>query len=269
MNKKTTALVLSALTLGAFSVNAQTPAPAAAPAPAPAAPSASWTVTPSFASQYMFRGARLGGPSFEPSAEYDNGPLALGIWSNFPMKDKVPGQSDPEIDPYGSYKFDVAKDMTLQPGFTLYTYTNAVKKDGFYKATFEPNVAFNYTIDALTLTPKVYYDLVLSQLTFEFNVAYSIPLKDLGTEIDFTGTYGTFEATDAVEDASPAFKNWGNYWLAGISLPFQVTKDTKLSLGWAYTKGSDNYLKQGTTPKFVNSGATGRGVFSISYAISF
>jgi uncharacterized protein (TIGR02001 family) len=273
MNKKITAFVLAALTVGAFSVNAQTPAPtpapAAAPAPAPAAPGASWTLTPAVASQYMFRGARLGGPSFEPTVEYDNGALALGVWSNFPIKDKVPGQSDPEIDPYGSYKIDVAKDMTLQPGFTLYTYANAKKSDGFYKATFEPSLAFNYTIDALTLTPKVYYDVVLSQLTLEFNAAYSIPLKDLGTEIDFAGTIGTFEATDAVENASPSYKNWGNYWLAGITLPFQVTKDTKLSIGWAYTKGSQNFLKQGTFPKFENTAAVGRGVVTVSYAISF
>lgn len=267
MNKKLTAIVLSALTLGALSVRAQAPAPAAAPAPV----TGSWVLTPTFASQYMFRGARLGGPSFEPSIEYDYGSLALGVWTNFPMKDKVVGQSDPEIDPYGSYTFALSSTLSLQPGFTLYTYPNADKNAGFYKRTFEPSLALNWTpVDGLKLTPKLYYDVVLSQFLAEFNAAYAVPLKDLGSELDFAGTYGTFEATDAFENTSPAMKNWGKYWLVGVSMPFQIVKDTqKLTVGLAYTKGSDNFFKQGTSPKFENTGAVGRGVVTVSYAITF
>lgn len=266
MNKKLLLVILSALISGAFSARAQTPV---APAPAPAAPSPSWVLTPTFVSQYMLRGARLGGPSFEPSIEYDAGPLAIGLWSNFPIKDKVTGQSDPEFDVYGSYSFDLAKDLTLQPGFIYYAYPNAKKKDGFYKNTFEPSLALNYTIEGIKLTPKIYRDVVLRQTLAEFSVAYAVPLKDLGTEIDFLGTYGTFKATKALENSTPDTKNWGNYWLGGVTLPFQLNKDTKLSVGWAYTKGSDNFFKQGATPKFANTGAVGRGVATISCAFSF
>jgi hypothetical protein len=271
MNKKNALLLLSVLTLGTLSTQAQTPAPATpAPAPAPAAPGASWTLTPTFVSQYMLRGARLGGPSFEPTLEYDNGNLALGLWTNFPLRDKVPGQSDPEIDPYGSYTIELAKDLTLQPGFILYTYPRAEKKNGFYKLTFEPSLALNYTISDVKLTPKLYRDVVLKQTLAEFNVAYTVPLKDAGTEIDLVGTVGTFKADAAAEDTTPDVKNWGNYWLAGFTLPFQIVKDTqKLSIGWAYTKGTDNFFKQGTAPKVVNTGAVGRGVLTISYAFTF
>ena len=58
---------------------ATTPAPAAPAAAEPAAPAVSVVVTPAFVNQYMFRGARLGGPSFEPTEEIDSGNLALGI----------------------------------------------------------------------------------------------------------------------------------------------------------------------------------------------
>ena len=177
--------------------------------------------------------------------------------------------SDPEIDPYGSFKFELAKDLTLQPGFILYTYANAKKKDGFYKTTFEPSLALNYTVEGWTLTPKIYQDLVLKQTLLEFNAAYALPLKDLGTELDFLGTYGTFKATDAFESTTPAVKNWGNYFLIGATAPFQITKDSKLLIGFAYTKGSDNYFKAGNTPKFKNTGAVGRGVLTVSYAITF
>lgn len=263
MKLKIKSLLVCSLVMGALSASGQTPAPA------PAAPSSSWTVTPTFASQYMFRGVRLGGPSFEPNIEFDSGNLAIGLWSNFPIKDKVVGQSDPELDPYISYKFEIAKDLTLQPGAVLYTYPNAKNADGFYSTTFEPSLALNYSIEGWTLTPKLYQDLVLKQTTLEFSAAYAIPLKDAGTELDFLGTYGTFKATDAFEKTTPAMKNTGNYFLAGVSLPFQVTKESKVVVGYAYTKGSDNYLKQGTAPRFVNTAAVGRGVLTLSYAITF
>eukprot|EP01034_Spumella_vulgaris_P009614 gene9614-12185_t len=91
--KKQSIALLSALTIGSLSLSAQT-----APAPAPAAPSVTVTVTPSFVSQYMFRGQRLGGLSFQPVVEAAYGNLGLGIWSNIPINDKVVGVSDPEID---------------------------------------------------------------------------------------------------------------------------------------------------------------------------
>ena len=233
------------------------------------APDVSVTVTPTLVSQYSFRGVRRGGPSFQPVIEYTAGPLTAGLWTNFPLKDRVPGQSDPEIDPYGSYTVELAKDLTLQPGFILYLYPAAHKKDGFYKTTFEPSLALNYTVEGIKFTPKIYYDVVLKQTLLEGSVAYAVPLKELGTEIDFLGTYGTFKAIEALENSSPATKNWGNYWLAGITLPFQIAKDQKLSVGWAYTEGRNNYFKQGRAPKTVNTGAVGRGVVTVSYAFAF
>ena len=279
MNQKIISLLLSALALGALSAHAQTPAapapaaPAAAPAApvAEAAPSASWTFTPAFANQYMFRGVRLGGPSFEPSIEYDSGNLALGVWSNFPLADKVVGQSDPEFDIYGSYSIEVVKDtLSWVPGFTIYTYPNAKKANGFYTATFEPNLAVNYSVAGWKFTPKIYYDVVLKGPTLEFTAAYTVPLKDLNTELDFTGTAGTYKWTSAAADTTPDVKNWGNYYLIGVAAPFQIVKDTqKLTIGVAYTKGSDNFFKQGTFGKSANTAAVGRGVVTISYAITF
>ena len=275
MNKKLTLLLLSALALGTLAAQAQTPAPAAAPAPAPApaAPSGSWVFTPAFASQYMFRGVRLGGPGFEPTLEYDYDTLAVGVWANFPLADKVVGQSDPEFDFYGTYSFELQKDVaTLVPGFTFYTYPNAKKNNGFYKATFEPNLALNYTVSGVTLTPKLYYDFVLKGPTVELNAAYNVPLKDAGTELDFAATLGTYKWTAAAEDTSPDVKNYGNYWLVGVTLPFAFGKDGAdgtFKLGWAYTKGSDNFFKQGTAGKSANAAALGRGVVTVSYAFKF
>ena len=224
----------------------------------------------------MFRGVRLGGPSFEPSLEYDSGAVAIGVWSNFPIKNKVPGQSDPEFDFYGSYTMDVIKDtVSVAPGFTIYTYPNAKKVDGFYKATFEPNIALNYTLGPVKFTPKLYYDFVLRGPTAELTAAAAIPLKDAGTELDFTGVYGTYLWKTASPDqvnslGQPAnVKNWGDYFLIGVSAPFQINKESKITIGWAYTKGSSNFIKVGTDGKAPNSAAVGRGVLTISYAFTF
>jgi hypothetical protein len=217
----------------------------------------------------MFRGSRLGGASFEPSLEYDSGPIALGAWSNIPIADKVDGQSDPEIDLYGSYTYTASESITVVPGFTVYTFPNAEHTNGYYTATVEPNVALNYTFSGFKFTPKVYYDVILDGPTYEFTASYAIPLPDAGTELDFIGTVGTFKWRKFADETTPDIKNWGDYWLVGVSLPFQVTKESKLTLGFAYTEGSNNYLKQGTDHRVRNTAAVGRGVASISYAWTF
>jgi uncharacterized protein (TIGR02001 family) len=226
-------------------------------------------VTPSVVSQYMFRGVRLGGPAFEPQVEVDSGDFVIGVWANTPLKDKVPGQSDPEIDPYGSYTLKINDSLNVAPGFTWYNYPRANTNNGFYKSTFEPNLALNYTVSGVRFTPKVYYDVVLKGPTYELTVAYAVPLKDAGTELDFTATGGTYIIKDAIKGVDPQVKNWGDYYLVGVAAPFQITKESKLILGFAYTKGTGNYFKQDADPRVPNSAAVGRGVVTLSYVYTF
>jgi Putative MetA-pathway of phenol degradation len=237
MNHKLMALLLGGLTAGTVSIHAQTASAGATPAPAAVtAPSLSWTFTPTYVSTYMFRGQRLGGQSFEPSLEADYGNLAVGIWSNDPINNraKVPGQSDPEIDPYASYTFSLDDSFSIQPGFTWYTYGRAPTNQGFYRQTFEPNLAVNYTLGGLKLTPKLYYDFVLREATYEFNAAYAVPLKDLGTELDFNGAAGYYRGTDVVN-----------------------------------TQGGDASLQTGGSPSVTNTQAVGRGVATVALGFTF
>lgn len=268
MNKKSLALILSAFAVSALSLSAQTAASAPAPS-APIAPSVSVTIAPSFVSQYMFRGQRLGGASFQPVVEASYGAATLGLWSNFPMKDKVAGQSDPEFDFYGAYSFPINETISVVPGFTFYDYPSAPTKAGFYRSTFEPSIAVNYTFSGVKLTPKLYYDVTLHGPTYELTGAYAYPLKDLGTELNFTATIGTYKLTDATNNVSPSVKTWGDYWLVGIAAPFQINTASKVTIGFAYTKGSDAFYKQGSFPKSSNTAAVGRGVVTLSYSYTF
>lgn len=227
------------------------------------------TLIPSFVSQYMFRGVRLGGPSFQPAVEIGLGSGALGVWSNFPLMDKVDGVSDPEIDPYGYYTITLDSNLSVVPGFSLYTYPRADKSAGFFKTSFEPSVAVNYTVSGVKLTPKLYYDIVLEGPTLEFAAARSVPLKEAGTSLDFAATVGTYRWDNAAEDTTPKLKNWGDYWQVGVSSPFALSKASTLTVGFAYTKGTGNYYKQAGTPREANPAAVGRGVVTLSYSCSF
>jgi uncharacterized protein (TIGR02001 family) len=263
----TTRLLLAsfaAFSVAASSLSAQAPAPAIAP-------SVAVTATASFVSQYMFRGQRLNGAGFQPSVEAAAGDFTGGVWANFPIRDKVPDSSDPEVDLYGSYTMKLSDAASFVPGFTAYNYAKAPTNAGFYRWTFEPNVAFNYTVPnaGVKLTPKFYYDFVLKAATYEFTAAYAVPLKDIGSELDFVATGGTFKGTDVANHASPNVKGWGDYWLLGVSAPFQLSKQSKITVGFAYTEGRNAFFKQGSLGRTSNSLAVGRGVVSLSYAWTF
>jgi len=187
---------------------------------------------------------------------------------NIPIKDKVPGVSDPEIDPYAFYTCAINDSLSVVPGITLYTYPRAEGANGFYSYTVEPNIALNYTVAGLKLTPKLYYDFVLKGPTLELTAGYVVPLKDIGTELDFTGQYGTYLQDDTAKDVNPEVKAWGDYWLAGVSVPYQIGK-TKLTVGYAYTKGTDAFVKQSGSPKSANSLAIGRSVVTVSLSWTF
>jgi hypothetical protein len=273
MNMKILLVCACAVVTGATASFAQTPTPppAAAPAPVPIWPTMTVTATASAVSQYMFRGLRLSDGGVQPAVEMSTGNLTLGAWGNFPLDgDKVPDSSDPEIDLYGSYSIPLAEQITLAPGFTSYLFPNAPESAGFYRSTFEPNIALSWTMpDGVKITPKVYYDLVLKGPTYEVTALYALPLKDIGSELDFTATYGGYKWTEAANDTSPDVKAWGQYWLLGVAAPFQITPKSKLTLGVAYTEGRNAYTKAGDSGKTPNSLAIGRGVVTVSYAYTF
>ena len=105
--------------------------------------------------------------------------------------------------------------------------------------------------------------------TAELSAAYAFPLKDLGTELDFSASYGEYLQKNVVRNSVPDTKAWGNYWWVGVALPYQITRNSKITLGVGYAKGDDAFVKYGSTPKVPNSLAIGRGVVSISYAWTF
>jgi hypothetical protein len=241
-----------------------------ATAGAPAAADVSVTTTASAVSQYMFRGLRLSDAALQPAVELGSANLVLGVWGSVPVNgDKVPDSSDPEFQFYGWYNHALKNGISLTPGFTVYHFPKAPTEAGFYRARFEPHVGVSYTARGARLTARVYYDFELKGPTYELGAFYALPLKTIGSELDFTATYGGYKWTAAANHAPSDLKAWGKYWQIGVALPFQLSPTSKLTAGLAYTEGVNAFTKAGSLGRMPNPLAASRGVVTLSYARSF
>jgi uncharacterized protein (TIGR02001 family) len=227
------------------------------------------TASASVVSHYMFRGLRLNAAGFQPSVELAAGSWQFGVWSNLPLRDEVRDSSDPESDFFGAYTFRVNDRVSVAPGFTSYHFPRAPTNAGYYRSTFEPNLAVHYTGPGFRITPKVHYDTVLDGFTVEVSGVYAYPLTRWGTELNLLATVGTYRWDDYTRDAAPAVKAWGDYWLLGVSIPVQITRQSKITAGFAYTEGREAFTKAGPAPKLRNPLAAGRGVVTLTYAFAF
>ena len=191
------------------------------------------------------------------------------MWSSFALEDRIGGDSDPEIDLYGSYIFSNASgSFSIVPGFYLYTYPDAEPDDGVHRATFEPSVGAIFTVAGIQFTPKVYYDVMLKGATYEVTAAVALPLTSLGTELDLSATAGTFKLSDATERTTPAVKNWGDYWMLGLAVPVQISARSKVVAAISYSEGRNNFFKQGTLPRERNENARGATAVTLTYSIT-
>ncbi|HTO03081.1 MAG TPA: hypothetical protein VL069_05230, partial [Opitutus sp.] len=158
--------------------------------------------------------------------------------------------------------------FSIVPGAYLYTYPDAEPDHGVHRVTLEPSLGAIFTVSGIQFTPKVYYDVMLKGATYEVTAAAALPLTSLGTELDFTATAGTFKLSDATEHATPAVKNWGDYWMLGVAVPVQVSLRSKVTAAVTYSEGRNNFFKQGTLPRSRNENARGRTAVTLTYSIS-
>jgi len=163
MNIRTTSLLSTALALLVASARAD---------------GTSVVVTPSVVSSVYVPRRPPWGPSFEPSVEVDSGNLAIGVWANTPISDKCPDIRSRNRS-LCLYTMTVSDAISVAPGLTWYNYPHANTDNGFFKSSFEPNIAVNVTVAGVKFTPKYYYDMVLKGPTYELTATYAIPLRTL------------------------------------------------------------------------------------------
>ena len=244
MNKKLIALLLSACTAGAVETYAQAPAPAtvAAPAPAPLPQLDRHRDAGLCLHLHVPRRPpeRAVVPAGRRGRRGQRGDRRVEQLPVQPLDDKVARPIRPR---------DRSVRHVHRPGDVrtvdrarLHRGTPTRRprpNQGFYRQTFEPNLALNYTVDGVKLQPKFYDDVVLRTQTYEFNLTYTVPLKSVGSELDFTGTDGTYYGTNAVNvpNGTQHFKTWGDYWLAGVSAALPVGEGLEAGRGLGLHQG--------------------------------
>lgn len=213
---KRTILILSAL-LGGFAtcLSAQTPTPAQEK-------KLSYSVTMDFpyAGKYVFRGRESAKESIQPSIEIASGNFYAGLWMNQP----ITNNTDNEIDFYAGYFVPLNEFWKVDVGGTFYYYPEA-DTSAAIEHTFEGYVGITGTVSGFTPGLYSYYDFDLKQFVIQGSVGYSVPLKEVGTSLDFTFTLGNV-SPDEGEDY--------RYWGVGLNLPYKLTDKATVAVGAQY-----------------------------------
>lgn len=221
------------------------------------------TLNNTVVSQYYFRGVEVagaeGGVHIQPAVDVTFGDTSIGIWSSHSVTEK---NDFHEFDLYGSYNFKVSDTVTVPVGFTYYYYPTADISSGLYRSTYEVFAGVSTQVAGVTLTPKAYYDFKLEMWTLEGNAAYSVPLKDLGTSLDFSAALGYWDSSDFVRNAEVSATNY--YYSIGVTVPYALSENATLFAGVAYTDGFEGEVDDVETDFGV-----GQIVYSLGIKASF
>jgi uncharacterized protein (TIGR02001 family) len=219
-----------------WQAGAQTPPPAPA---APAAPTPEYTLVPKISvfSEYEYRG--ISQTSEKPAVQFNldythTSGFYLGTFiSNISwLKDykkagAVQDSSPAEVDLFGGYKFEVAKDLTLDLGYLHYEYSGMKPLPGLPKANTDEiyigatygvlNVKYSYGISDIFATPGSKGSSYL-ELNYSQEVAPKLTLNGTVAQQKYKGTFAGVdnnkEFTYTVYKFGPTY-DLGDGWNVG------------------------------------------------------
>lgn len=199
---------------------------------------ASYSVTADFpyVTKYVFRGVELAQDSLQPSVEFTTGDFYAGLWNNSPLQSEHDGKVSKEIDIYVGYTPALTESLKADFGATYYWYPWVDKPIADY--SFEISAGLNYTLGNFTPSVYLYRDLKLDVTTAQLGLGYSFPLTSIGTSLDFSASVGA-----VMPDTGETYC----YYSAGVSLPYKLSDQLKLTVGASYT---ENDLDGGKDPGF-------------------
>jgi len=161
-------------------------------------------------SAYTFRGARLAGPSIQPTLNAQVGPTYTTLWSNQSLNG---GANEVDLTlGGGAAGFD--------GGLTAYTYP------GLSRATYEPFVGYAHDlIGGIKVSLYAFRDLTLHTTSFEGKASFQlITRKRLTSTADVA--VGSTRGGE-----TPAYL----YWSAGPTLRYQLSQKWAASVAAVYT----------------------------------
>jgi len=230
---KKIAITLAALAAGYSAQAADATATAAAPAPA-SAPAYTVTTDFTYASEYVFRGQKNSNAAFQASAEVGYQNFYGGVWTNQPIRNN---EAD-EIDLYLGYGFALQNDWKVDVGITSYNYPESLTNGGKTGlSTYETYIGLTGG-NIAGFTPSIYgyYDWKLDTYTIQGSLGYSLPVKQIGTSLDFALTYGFAANTGSTYSGVAK----GNYWGVGVTVPYKLAPNATLTGGLQYAGNNED-----------------------------
>jgi uncharacterized protein (TIGR02001 family) len=198
-----------------------------------------------YASDYVFRGVKDAGSSFQPSVEVTSEGFALGLWTNQP----IVKHTNNEIDLYGNYTYKVNDALSLEGVATYYWYPEADSSIGQTNHSLENGIGATYTIKGFSPSLYYYYDYNLHANTLQGSVGYSVPLEAIGSSLDLSGYLGTVESRNALPNALKRIKESYNYYGADASIPYKLSDTAKVAAGVHYARNENLGGQVAGTPR--------------------
>jgi len=136
-------------------------------------------------SQYVFRGVGFAEDFFAPAVDVSYGGAYFGIWAALPV-DTIYGN---EVDYYGGYGFGLSETVSLDLGFTYYTFPDAA--EDFFDSDTNTFEIYAGTSFETVLSPSIYlyYDFDLETFTAEGSFGHSFEVSETAS-IDLSGYLG-------------------------------------------------------------------------------
>ncbi|MDR0902945.1 MAG: TorF family putative porin [Opitutaceae bacterium] len=194
-------------------------------------PSSSYKVSADFtyASDFVFRGIKQAGDSFQPSIEVTVDDFYVGLWTNQPIKNREYN----EIDIYAGYKQSITDVLQLDVIATYYYYPEAETQ--MTGKSYEVGAGVTYNYRGISASVYGYYDFRLEATTFQASAGYSFPIEPLGLSLDFSMYIGTVSARDAAPDALATGQHEAyNYYGADLTLPYHIRDNAIIHAGLHY-----------------------------------
>lgn len=194
-----------------------------------------------YESAYVFRGALLDRHAFQSGVELaysfgTAGEVYAGVWGSLPISRH---DGTKEFDYYIGYDVQVAELVTIDTGFTYYTYAS-----GNISQTRE--IYVGTSVDVL-LTPSLYfyYDFDLQQTVFEGSISYSLDLAQYtqleGLSLENKAYIGFLHARRALAQSGEPQKNGYMYFGFASDIAYAVSENVSTSIGIRWAMNNDGH----------------------------
>ncbi len=199
------------------------------------------TVDVTYVSDYLFRGAKLGDASVQPSVEAAYGDFYAGAWHSSEVSHS---DGATETDLYAGYGFAINETFSLDAGVTRYTYDGGSDLDS-------TEVYVGVSADVL-LSPSAYYyyDFDYETYTIEGSIGHSFPIDAIKASLDLSAKVGHVGAPG--DDRT--------YYVGGAAVPFKLSDTATLTVGVDYVVNDGDNLIDGD-----EDGIVGKAGISIGF----